>query len=66
MDRYKRTLLPRAVLLMGVLAMGASVFLDLGETMTALLQFGGGLTALAGLVWLLLSFRQIAREREGS
>jgi len=51
-------LAPRLVILAGGLTLFAANFLKTAPATQAVLQIGGGLVALAGLVWFFLMFRR--------
>jgi len=61
---YRASLAPRIVVLLGAVAMVASNFVKGDDTLKAVLQLGGGVVALAGLVWFLLVMRR-ARSGRG-
>jgi hypothetical protein len=59
MTPYARSLLlPRLVILAGIVAILAATLLSVGETTGAILRFGGGLVSMAGLVWFLVTLRR--------
>lgn len=55
---YRASLAPRLVLLAGAVALFASNFVTSDDTLKAALQLGGGVVALAGLVWFLIVLRR--------
>lgn len=57
LDRYKKTLAPRLLILIGVAVNAMLVTDQLVTAMAPLLHILVGITALVGLVWFLATFR---------
>lgn len=63
---YKATIAPRLLVMAGMLTIAATALLSVSESLRAVMEIGGGATALAGAVWYFVAYRKFRKGRRVS